>query len=173
MRRNVPSNDAVHGGEIVRIPNFIREFFLLQPRPPERPVRRTGFEMSQPPRPRKKRRDVQRDEPDTMPKPEVMRKKVRVGKADEVEVLRQGNDLLGRELVLRTEGLGRKWFVINLALQRDGQLRIGPQDHLGKLRGVDILVAARRQFRRAGIPVDIKLCGRHGFISLRDPNSNQ
>ena len=65
-----------------------------------------------------------------------------------------------------------KWNALYVALQTCNSLCINHNMHYGSLRGVDILIAAKRDFRRAGIPVTVKLCGNHGYIELRSKPKN-
>lgn len=45
-------------------------------------------------------------------------------------------------------------------------LKINKNWHYGKIRGSDILIAARRDFKRMGIDVEVKLMGDYGTIRL-------
>lgn len=162
----------------MKVPNWIRVFFLLEPRPPEIPRRVVVCGAGKAPSTRKKPRHVFRTDPDSRPEPVVVRKNVKAGKIrdDKPLVFSDPNDPNPQwsfDILQRDTGkksLIWRWNWLFVALQLTKEVRIRHDQHLGKLRGVDILIAARRDFKRAGIPVVVKLCGNHGFISLADKN---
>jgi len=152
---------------MMKVPNWLREFFLLPPRPPE-PVRRTIIAGGvKTPGTRPKRRHAWRSEASGMPEPRIVRKKVKSVKFPddgiELAVIQDAREPSRVDFW--------RWDWLYALLQQQETIRIGENEHFGALRGVDMLIAARREFRRAGIPVEVKLCGQHGFITLLDTNS--
>lgn len=148
----------------MRIPNCVREFFLLSPNPPRHPVRYTGNDAVQTQRRyRKGVRDAP-EQPYDRPEPEVIRKKVRVGIRDAIPEscieLKKCKD--------EGHALNAFWFCLYFMMRNHGRVRFRQNDYYGHFRGVDVLIFAKGAFRRAGIPVDVKLCGSHGFISLKE-----
>lgn len=150
----------------MKVPNWIRVFFLLEPRPPEIPRRVVVCGAGKAPSTRKKPRHVFRTVPDSRPEPVVVRKKVKAAKAG-LRDRKPSPVVVSAEQVVKLPWV---WIPIMVHMEKLGPLKIGHNCHMGKLRGVDILREARSVFRRAGIPVDVKLCGNHGFISLADKN---
>lgn len=148
----------------MKVPNWLREFFLLSPRPPERPVRRVVQPAAQKRHSHRNHRWHNDTSAGGTPGPEVIRKKVRYEPLlNDIETPWPTTEPTRKDL-----NDMKFWSGMWAALIRRGRLRVGHNQYYGKLRGVDILIHAKRDFNRAGIPVDVKLCGSHGFISLRE-----
>jgi len=159
----------------MKIPNWLRRILrpLLKPQEP----RREAVLVEGPPVPKKrKERKItpKSEEIDTF-RPETlgeMRKRLGLGYG-KVKVRK---DLAGpAELPTISEGEGAElkrmecfWLSMNRRLKEDGSVKIGHNEHYGSLRGVDILIAAKRDFKRMGIPVEVQLCGSYGYIILKE-----
>lgn len=150
----------------MKIKDFFVRYILRRQEPVRRVIECGGVKA--PPH-RKKHRHKWRDDAEGAPEPEVVRRKVRPVKP----YIQDMNVLLPEAAHELIDDLNHLWTHLHFLLQNEKRVRIGPNDHYGKLRGVDILRIARRDFRRAGIPVNVKLCGQHGFISLASNDSNR
>lgn len=69
--------------------------------------------------------------------------------------------------VEKHSGLFNKWepFLKRL-YDNDGMLKINKNEYYGKIRGMDILIEARKDFKRLGIKAEVKLMGDYGTIRL-------
>ena len=70
------------------------------------------------------------------------------------------------EYVVRNEMLRTKWNSLIRVLESDGKVFVSRHAHYGGIRGNDILLIAKRDLRRIGYNVDIKLTGHDGYIIL-------
>jgi len=72
-----------------------------------------------------------------------------------------------RDAVSKHKRLQAKWRLLVGRLERHGTVFIGRNEYYGSLRGIDIILHAKKDLRRLGYDVSIRTKGRDGYITLK------